>query len=194
MCWRLKQKQLGLESTITVKDNQIKSYEQHIKQLEKEKGEILEKKDKSDQEISNLESTITTLKTMISNKNREIADLECKLAASSLSSFTTPAFSEEEYQHQLATVQEEANQQIAALQEEANQQIAALQEEANKQITTLKNQVKELESRLVNQTSCDQDEQSRLLSLENFVSLVRTLATVQTREDALQLCTICLFL
>ena len=183
MCWRLKQKQLGLESTITVKDNQIKSYEQHIKQLEKEKGEILEKKDKSDQEISNLESTITTLKTMISNKNREIADLECKLAASSLSSFTTPAFSEEEYQHQLATVQEEANQQIAAL-----------QEEANKQITTLKNQVKELESRLVNQTSCDQDEQSRLLSLENFVSLVRTLATVQTREDALQLCTICLFL
>ena len=62
------------------------------------------------------------------------------------------------------------------------------------QITTLKNHVKELEGGQVNQTSNDQDEQSRLLSLENFVSLVRTLATVQTREDALQLCMICLFL
>ena len=130
-----------------------------------------------------MESTITTLKTMISNKNREIADLECKLATSSLPSFTTPAINEEEYQ-----------QQIAIMQEEANKQIAAMQEEYQQQITTLKNHVKELEGGQVNQTSNDQDEQSRLLSLENFVSLVRTLATVQTREDALQLCMSCLFL
>lgn len=120
---------------------------------------------------------------MISNKNREIADLECKLATSSLPSFTTPAINEEEYQ-----------QQIAIMQEEANKQIAAMQEEYQQQITTLKNHVKELEGGQVNQTSNDQDEQSRLLSLENFVSLVRTLATVQTREDALQLCMSCLFL
>lgn len=159
MTWKLKQKQLSLESQIAVQKNQMKIYEDQVELLQKDKEEILVLKRKSEEGFSNLENDIISLKTMISDKNREIANLEKQLAI--------------------------ANRKVI---------LASSSIEDEERVTTLSNRVSELEAQLARQnSSIEQDEESRIESLENFVSLVRSLATVQSREDALQLCTSVLF-
>ena len=158
--WHMKQKLLGLESEIAVHKNQMELSSQQIKGLQDEKAKCVAEREESQKECLRLESTIVSLKSIISSKNRDIASLERRLA--------------------------ETNRHLtlktAELSTSSNDQSDA------EELTILRSRVLELEGKLAQQeSSVEQDEESRLESLENFVGLVRTIALVKDREEGMQI-------
>lgn len=141
----------------------MKMYQEQIDLLQQEKTALLNTNKISEESLSSLEQTIVSLKSMISDKNHEIACLEKNLAIANRKLF----LSEEDPSGD--TIQA-LTSRVSELQELVESQNARIQELAHQP------------------ASSEVDEESRLSSLEYFVSLVRTLATVQNREEALQLC------
>lgn len=167
MAWKLKQKQLGLDSKIAVQENQLNMYQEQIDLLQQEKIALLTSSKHSEEGLSSLEQTIVSLKSMLSDKNHEIASLEKQLAIANRKLFlSTPALEENT-----------SGETIQAL----TSRVSELQELVDSQNIRIQEMTQQT-------TSSEVDEESRLSSLEYFVNLVRTLANVHNREDALQLC------
>lgn len=157
---------MSLESKITVLENQLKMYEDQIELLQQEKKASLESTKELEESLHNTEQSMTSMKLMISDKNREIANLEKELAiANRKLTFTPEVQSEDE---KFTEMKNKLTKRISELEEIISSQNASLEQIARENTPTV-------------------DEESRLLSLENFVNLVRTLTMVERREDAIQL-------
>ncbi|OAO12815.1 hypothetical protein AV274_5540 [Blastocystis sp. ATCC 50177/Nand II] len=136
--WRMKQKQMGLMSQINVQQNDIKLKEERIESLQNELREANQSRITSEQAASRNEETATSLRAIISSKNRDIAVLERQLA--------------------------ETARRLA--------------------LATACKKVEEPALPCESASSEPEDEESRLEALENFVSVVRSLSSLTSRDEA----------
>lgn len=147
--WRMKQKQMGLMSQINVQQNDIKLKEERIESLQNELREANQSRITSEQAASRNEETATSLRAIISSKNRDIAVLERQLA-------------ETARRLALATACKKVEEPALPCESASSEpEVGERRDE-----------------------SVEQDEESRLEALENFVSVVRSLSSLTSRDEA----------
>ena len=185
----MKQKIIGLESEIAVQKNQVDLTTQQMNEIKEEKEKCIAEREESEKATLQLENTIVSLKSIISTKNRDIASLERRLAeANRHLTLTTSEIHvlQEPKQNEEDEQEEEGSQEAQEAQEAQSQEPS---ESTLEELTTLRNRVVELEEKLAqHESSVEQDEESRLESLESFVGLVRTIAYVKSKEEGKQIC------
>ena len=147
----MKQKQMGLMSKINVQENDIRLKEERIVALQNDLNEANQSRIASEQSSSRNEDLATSLRAIISSKNRDIAMLERQLAETSRKLV-------------LATTCQKEEEPNAPVESRSSEQ----EEEGRDE-------------------SVEQDEESRLDALENFVSVVRSLSSLSSRDEALHM-------